>query len=205
MKPPIKPPRPKAACVYHFTSTLHLPWIVDSGELRPSIHGEDDNHHVWATTRPDGDPTAFPLRPINDLHSAFYSERGQLLIVRFTLPATGFVDWAEVTKTLPRKRRAAWQAFNDIEVKLYGERISKMWRVRRDAVPLKSVLRVDVGAPGRWSRIKATRKHCHDISDDPPTMSFEIDGFHYYSMMIDARDYVVPDREELAEMWEPPE
>ena len=191
---PIKRSHPKAACVYHFTSTLHLPWIVMDGQLRPSIHG--DEHYLWATTNPDGDPTAFPLRPINDLLSAFYSERGQLLIVRFTLPATGFVDWDEVEKTLSRKRRATWQA------KLYyGER-SKTWRVRRDPVPLKSVLRVDVGASGHWSRIKATRKHCHEFSDDPPTMSFEIDGFHFYSMMVGARKYDVPDRDELAAMWD---
>ena len=127
-------------------------------------------------------------------------ENYQLLIVRFTLPATGFVPWHKLKKTMPAEEAAEWEQMAAED----GEDPSA-WRLRREPVPLTSVLRVDVGGPGRWSRIKATPKYCHEISNDPPTMSFEIDGFHYYSSMTGTGyGYYVPDRDELAEMWEDP-
>ena len=192
---PIKPPRPKPACVYHFTSTLALPWIVASGELRPSTYRDDTNHYLWATTSPAGERTALA----SDHCKNDDWEQGRVLLVKFTLPDTGFVPFVKIRKTWTPQQAATWLPLKDLA--RFG--VSK-WRCRRDPLPLSSVLRVDVKIYGerRWSRIRATSDHCFEISDDPPTMGFNIDGFEYYSTMVDACRYWVPDREELAEMWE---
>ena len=181
-----------------------MPWIVASGEILPSIFDDAHNHLVWATTNPDGDPTVNLLRGPDFFLDAKkdWSEKYQLLAVRFTLPAAGFIRWDTVKKTLSRKVRAEQDKQDDYERKLYGAATIEAWRVRRTAVPLKSVLRVDVGRPGHWSRIKLSRKYCHDISDDPPTMAYEIDGFLFYSMLFMPRVFMVPERDELAEMYE---
>jgi hypothetical protein len=47
--------------VYHFTSTAHLPWIIDAGELRAGANKVGrfpDPDFLWATTCEAGDDTA---------------------------------------------------------------------------------------------------------------------------------------------------
>jgi hypothetical protein len=48
------------ARVYHFTDTARLPWIIQTGELRPDPHrlGGFPADFVWATLNAGGDRTS---------------------------------------------------------------------------------------------------------------------------------------------------
>jgi hypothetical protein len=98
--------------VYHHTTTRHLPWIVQDGELRPR---DDDmwfgRNFVWASTVPGGDPTAACRRgeglgPHRDL--------GCIKLIRFTFRASDFTPWAEIKRKYMRTKKhrafaAEWQ------------------------------------------------------------------------------------------------
>lgn len=189
--------------VYHFSSTLQLPWIVSAGELQPCSFGGPTDNYIWATSNPEYEHTA------SAFHLDDWFELGAAQIVRFTLNATDFVHWDEIRKTplwagadvemLKRRDKCAREGC--------GEHDPSKWYLRRELLPLTSVLRIDARpCGGRWRRIKPTRKNCIDITDDPPTMAFIIDGFHHYSTRFQYDDgdfgYVVPDRDELREMFE---
>ena len=188
--------------VYHFTDTLHLPWIIAAGELQPSTFGGPTDNYIWATSRAGGEPTAAAS------HLADWFELGRAQIIRFTLNAADFIPW-DVIKQTP-----LWAGADKKMLKRRdecvrdgcGEHDASKWHLRRELLPLTSVLRVDALVyGGRWRRIKATRKNCFYVSDDPPTLGFNIDGFEFYSTRLQDGDgefyYKAPDREELAEMW----
>jgi len=188
--------------VFHFSDTLRLPWIVADGELRPSFNSYwGDKRYLWATLNPDGDQTARPLR--NKCNEDY--EHGKVLIIRFTCPATGFISWRRLARNL------SWTAEQIAELETsdrrdFGEHGFARWRCRRTALPLSSILKVEAWQGG-WRPIQATRRCCCEISDDPPTMVSRIGGFEYYSTIeAGSPNWLpycrVPDREELAAMWE---
>jgi hypothetical protein len=79
--------------VYHYTSIARLPWILESGELRPGrnkIGGFPDPDFLWATTSDKGSRTA-SLEGLRDA-----------AVIRFTLDAADFEEWAKNPQTLPR-------------------------------------------------------------------------------------------------------
>ena len=188
--------------VYHFSSTLALPWIIAAGELRPSTFGGPTDNYIWATSYPEGERTAAAS------HLGDWWEFGQAEIVRFTLNAADFIPWDEIKKTplwvgadpemLELREKCARDGCREHDV--------SKWHLRRELLPLTSVLSVDTRSQrGRWRRIRATRKQCIKTPEDFPIMGFNIDGFEYYSKRLQDGDgefyYTVPDREELAEMW----
>jgi len=189
--------------VYHFTSTLALPWIVKSGVLQLSVLADADGSadYLWATTDLNGECTAAGLHFLSEEYELV--EQGRAKAIRFTLPDTGFVPYLELKK---KPADHHWMTQGDI-VRLGASK----WRCRPDPLPFASALRVDIlwgyardrieVSSDAWDRIEVTPEHCFDISDDPPTMGIIIDGFHFYSMATGG-GYHVPDREELAEMWD---
>ena len=190
--------RRAANYVYHYTSTLALPWILMDGELQPSWRGGDNNHFIWATADPTAAPTAAPFRePIDD--DDFL--RAPRALVRLTLPGGVFTPW-DVVKTMP-----PWTPQQAVEWEEHEE--TSKYHLRRNPLPLASVRRIDIRESGRWSRIRVTRDDCFMISDDPPTAGIRIDGLPFYSTVrftvINGEGvfyYEVPDHTELREMWE---
>ena len=193
-------PRRAARYVYHYTSTEALPWILMSGELRPSWCGGDDNHFIWATADPTVETTAAPLREPFDDDDLLRTPR---LLVRLALPGKAFIPWDKI-KTMPpwtAQQAAEWD-------EAHGGKTDK-WQLRREPLPLASVRRIDVGGPGRWSRIRVTRDDCYTVSDDPPIAAVRINGFDFLSIARFAfyerktfAYYEVPDPTELQEIWE---
>ena len=74
--------------VYHFTGTIRLPWILESGEVRPSPNriGGYPADFLWATTDENGDRTSAAAgKAIRKLW-----REGHLLLIRFILDPRRF-------------------------------------------------------------------------------------------------------------------
>ena len=149
--------------VYHHTSTRHLPFIVEDGHLR-APYGYDcwfGNNFIWASTVPDGDPSALIHRPMQGPHR----DLGQILMVRFTFPASRFTPWAEIRRKYAKtkKQKAAlkvWQ-INDEAI---GVDVSTWW-LRLRPLPIAAALRVEVKGydrRDRWRQIDVSPSNLYE-------------------------------------------
>jgi hypothetical protein len=85
--------------VYHFTNTVRLPWIILSGELRPSNNriGGAPPDFLWATTSDSGDRTSSSFLG-NDKR---VYRAGLVQIIRFTLDGADIAPWRETVAANP--------------------------------------------------------------------------------------------------------
>jgi hypothetical protein len=193
--------------VYHFTDTLRLPWIVESGALRPSFNRILGTDYLWATTNPAGDRTASALHRAGPRQEAYRA--GQSKLVRFTLSSAAYTSWSEI------KRTTAWTREQIAEIEEleksargdFGEKGVNKWRCRVEPLPIASALIVEAKSyRGRWAPIHATPEHCFE-TDDPLTKGFILDGIVYCATRFEHDDsvgYWKPERIELDSMWELP-
>ena len=85
--------------VYHLTNTLHLPWIIESGELRPHTNhlpGVGAVSYHWATANRTGDKTAMAVMVAKDRPLPW--EEDLYRLVRFSLPGDAFLTWTEIIR-----------------------------------------------------------------------------------------------------------
>jgi hypothetical protein len=148
--------------VYHFTDTLALPWIVESGALRPHAKllvgiGRTDAF-VWATTNPAGDKTARAVRVAAWAEAEEAWKQDRFRLVRLTLPAKSFRHWAEVV------RKEGWTPGQLAELAdddyKHGCEVGYQdrWRVRSTRLPLANVLKAEAKTfAGPWRRIELGR------------------------------------------------
>jgi hypothetical protein len=135
-------------CVYHFTCTGRLPWIVASGELRPGrnqLGNYPDPDFLWATTNPRGDRTA----------AAFPAYRGgDTALVRLTLPEEDFEPWPEITARYPRWTPAQGARLETGALNR-GESNFACWRARAEPLPLSRVISAEAKTyVGTWQPIE---------------------------------------------------
>ena len=95
------------APVFHFTDTINLPWILASGELRPTWNGDTGigrTRFLWGTTNPDGDLTSGPQIRI---HGSTEREwrAGAFHLVRFTLRLTNSLPGTRLSRRRIGRRR----------------------------------------------------------------------------------------------------
>jgi hypothetical protein len=139
--------------VYHVSSTLQLPWIVESGELRPYPNEDVGIGHttfLWATTKRAGigDQTSYGARLTRTKEAAWQEDLFRL--VRFTLPAEGFLTWNETV------REEGWTDAAVAELVASdredcGEDGQDQWRCRAAPLRLAAVLKVEARTyAGRW-------------------------------------------------------
>lgn len=171
----IRERRATRAPVYHVTSTLQLPWIVESGELRPypnTLIGIGRTAFLWGTTKRAGDKTAFAARMAEEREVAWREDLFRL--VRFTLPAECFFTWSEIV------REEGWT--DDEVAKLvasdrehYGEDGQDQWRCRADPLRLGDVLKVEARTyAGRWQPIELDPGRVIRIEGDPDCMGYRL-------------------------------
>jgi hypothetical protein len=121
--------------LYHFTDTARLPWILDSGELRPgrnAIGGYPDPDFLWATESANGDGTASGGR------DGYRS--GRVRMVRISLNAKDFFPWACVPE-----RHPAWTHDHIVRLErsAQGKSSPGNWWCRGGRLPLGSVRSID--------------------------------------------------------------
>ena len=151
--------------VYHFSDTLRLPWILESGELRPNparIVGLPP-HFLWATTSKIGDRTSSAADPA----VLKLWREGELQLVRFVLKAAEFENWEEAA------RLSSWTKIETEALKKaarhLGEPNTGNWRSRSGPLPISSALRVEAKSyrGGRWVPLHVNRDSCVTIENKP--------------------------------------
>jgi hypothetical protein len=98
--------------VYHHTDTLRLPWILDSGELRPGtcsryrFEGNAGLDMVWATTQQHWAHSATAH------HDNERFKDGVVWTVRITLRPEDFLRWPDAVKDDPAWTEDVIKRFN---------------------------------------------------------------------------------------------
>jgi len=110
---------------YHFTDTARLPWILQSGELRPGANriGGYPPDFLWATINKLGSRSA------SGNYSRSYRS-GAIHLVRFTLHADDFEPWHEIVRRYP-----AWTPDHVERLEQAGAEPSSLWRCRDASLP----------------------------------------------------------------------
>lgn len=129
--------------LYHYTDTARLPWIIQSGELRPgrnAIGGFPQPDFLWATSDPQGDRTA-------SAHRGDYWRRGALWHARFVLDPADFLRWADNRDSLP-----GWTADHVGRLEAAKGASPSAWWYREASLPLSACRAVEVRsyAVNRW-------------------------------------------------------
>jgi hypothetical protein len=142
-----------SSVVYHHSSTLALPWIVESGELRPSLMsdlGIGITNLLWATAASTERTSAAAAVKRN--WPARWRRR-EIELVRFTLPAREFLTLDEIA------RREGWDpaavAKMVVDDQLFRREWNHdQWHCRLDPLPLSAALKVEArSCGGQWRRI----------------------------------------------------
>jgi hypothetical protein len=163
---------------YHYTDTIRLPWIIESGELRPGTNriGGYPRDFLWATTSESGDRTSSAMSPSCD---ELYRD-GVLQRVRLTLNAADFTSFPDITKSCPE-----WTSGHTVQLIKsaagMGERHPSKWLCRSEPLSLAKVVRVEAKSypVGRWREIDLSPGRCIASRTHPHTRGIVI-GEHVY-------------------------
>jgi hypothetical protein len=145
--------------VYHFTDTIRLPWIIETGELRPSSNriGGFPQDPLWATTSDNGDKTSAVFgKGARDVWRKGFSQ-----LIRFTLDSDDFSEWKDVVGRDPD-----WTSDHVarlvLSAKALGEPDTSKWRARREPLLLNRVLAVHAKSysGSGWKPIEASQNNC---------------------------------------------
>lgn len=104
--------------LYHYTSTIQLPWIVDAGEIRPGTAGRCEFEGlpglglVWATANPNGAYSASAFGRTSEYNGRTAYKDGKVWAVRFTLDRAGFQHWPEAVVDDPAWTEDVIKRFN---------------------------------------------------------------------------------------------
>lgn len=163
--------------LYHFTTSLHLPWILNAGELQPGrgksfVAGLPDPDFLWASSDERGEPTASGSK------RAYRS--GEIQLVRIALDASMFFPWAEA-----RQRHPDW---TDEHVRILNEsgRIvgsnPETWFCRMGSISLSDCPDLEIHTKsfqsGRWA--------AHTIKPVAPIVR---EGITWRGVYINGRGY----------------
>jgi hypothetical protein len=167
------------AKVYHFTDTLRLPWIIETGELRPDPHrlGGFPSDFLWATLNDAGDRTS--AAQSGDAKRLY--REGMMQIVRIALPEEHFVGWREAISA-----SADWSAEHVAMLEraavTMGESGIENWRVHLGALPFSTAVAVHAKSysGGRWLPISANQEYCVAF-DEPQRRGFVINNRCYFA------------------------
>ena len=134
--------------VYHFSSSAHLPWILESGELRPGSNkiGGLPLDFLWATTNPRGSRTSSAM--VGAWKDAW--RRGSTRAVRFTLPTEAFTTLPDTLQRFPQWTNEHVTALKG-SASRFGDSDIEGWRCRAKPLPIGPEIQIDTRAyDGDW-------------------------------------------------------
>jgi hypothetical protein len=160
--------------VYHFTDTARLPWIVETGELRPGRNqiGGFPVDFLWATTNAQGDRTASAMQ---------LYRKGVTALVRLTLRVADFELWPDILERFPQ-----WTSEHarllEAAARRRGETNFGRWRARAEALPLSSVISVGAKTYSRnWKAVDLQDARLRHLKD-PTARGVLLNGSVYFSI-----------------------
>jgi hypothetical protein len=160
--------------VYHFTDTARLPWILQSGELRPGLTRPKGwpADFLWATKRPELDGTS----SASALIQSFPVPMG-IRAVRIALPAGAFLPWSTVLDRFPEWER---RHVDGLEWHARGKSRPADWMIRAEPLPISEWLLVETrgAADNRWFRLDVAGAL---VETGGNTCGVNIDGYVYTS------------------------
>jgi hypothetical protein len=165
-------------CAYHFTDTIHLPWIFESGELQVErgAVGNYPTKFVWATTLQNGDRTCSALG--ND-QAAF--KQGWHLHVRFTFPSDEFEPWRNI------KDHPDWtpELFNELDQLGRSKGgVPKQWMVRPTPMPVRKAIAIETRTyKGDWEPLPEFG--ITKYNDTPTVRGIVINGWVYLAALVE--------------------
>lgn len=184
------------AKVYHFTDTVRLPWIIQTGELRPDPHrlGGFPSDFLWATLNAAGDRTSAAQ---SGEAKGLYRE-GLMQIIRITLSGEHFVGWREAINASP-DWTADHVAMLERAAVTMGETGTENWRVHLGPLPISTALAIDAKsyAGGRWVPIPTDQEFCVTFADEPGRRGFVIGNMCYFA----TRDTTPEGRTRYGQIW----
>ena len=147
--------------VYHFTDTVRLPWIIETGELQPGDNriGGFPADFLWATTDNESDLTSSVAAPL--ARRSYQQQVTQL--VQMKRRGGDFAPWRATVGADPAWAPNHVQRLERAALKL-GELGIEAWRCRSSALPLTRAIAFHAKAysVGRWIEIDATTEYCID-------------------------------------------
>ena len=175
--------------VFHITSTLKLPWIIESGRLRPftnHLPGVGAITYLWATSNRAGDKTAAGARVAEAREDAWRDDLFRL--VRLTLPADGFFTWDEVIKR-ENYTDTAVATLHEYDRRKFGEFGQHLWRCRKEPLSLSQVIKAEAKTfRGSWRRISLDQG-CLVRTADTECLGYRIGrGVHYSVRYLESDD-----------------
>ena len=193
--------------VYHMSDSIHAPWIIAAGELRPGLirdTGIGKSRFLWGTTNPQGDLTSrpqrrihFPERFLGDFDQLYRIlviagecawQAGEIRMIRFTLMAADFVTLDEAARSANWKPGQVAEMI-EFDQKTYGEYGHKDWRLRRKPLPLSRVLKVestsyDDRETERWHPLDIGAKGVLLRPNDRQRKGIRVAGRTFYSVPV---------------------
>jgi hypothetical protein len=141
--------------VYHFTTSMPLPWIVSNKALCPmpaTDVGIGYSKLIWATAKRTGEKTSTAKFMLQALKRAWQAD--MFRIIRFTISAEHFDTWAETVRREGWTEREEFLLRRDDMWRRF-EAGHDLWHCRPTPLPLGNVRNVEVRACGdRWRRLE---------------------------------------------------
>src|SRR6266404_493963 len=186
--------------VYHFTSSMHLPRILASGELRPLIVTEARTKYerglagfgatamppsvdfLHATSDSQREPTATPEYGVDGDRDGYGYAIGKWARVRFTLEAEDFEPWQDVARRNGYTERQI-KALKDLG-RVRGSDTRK-WVSREQPLPMSRVVAIhtqDQINGHEWRLLSnGTKDVCVYSIDDTEIMGVDIGKVNFWS------------------------
>jgi len=192
--------------VYHFTTSAHLPRILQSGELRAMAVTPELVAHQ-ATLRPFGAPNYAPAVELLSVTTNPQRERtatseygamdsngepsggeadfldgGDLAIVRFTLEADDFAPWKEVSEA--NGHSAEWIRIMEKTARARGSD-PRLWSARAEPLPISRVVAIHTqdifNGRDEWRPLDKDTVNYYSFDDKPEVMGIDIGRVCFWS------------------------
>jgi hypothetical protein len=170
--------------VYHFTCSARLPWILRDGELRPgpnAIRAFPKPDFLSATTLAQGDRSASGM-------TAPAYRQGIVRLVRFTLDASDFDTWPDITSHFPK-----WTADHVKRLEAAAKESNPAdWRCRAEPLPRARWQQIDTRSyrDNRWRPLREPT-----VRQNGNALAVTVEGVTTYSVQktlpTGARSYTV--------------
>jgi hypothetical protein len=144
--------------LYHHSTLMHLPFVLASGELRPSradVHGQGQRGLLWFSANARLEASAVKRGP--------KARRADYPRVRFTIDVAHAMHWTRAAKLAGYSTAVQWR------LEAAGRRLGASpseWWARLDPLSITNVSEIDVFVAKRWIALDRAELRVEQRSDE---------------------------------------